>query len=402
MSNVLTQFRKMKIDDWRGLGLLGISFIPGKIYKLTHKDVWVISEYEHLARDNGYWLFKYIRENCPEKKVYYPIAETSPDFEKVSKLGNTIKFGGFFHYVLFWGSTKYIGTTKCYGFPYRRICEDLVQWGLHGFKYVFLNHGVARGYSKIVDARDTNYDLIFAISPIEKETMIREDYQIPERIRCDGFCRHDQLNDEMLKDNRIVIMPTWRNYLDIRLLHDEQEIKRVTKEFLNSIYYKTWMSFINNEEFCKFVEKQDLEVIFYLHEYAQMYSEYFYSGSMNIIIGTNDKFDIQELLKSSRMLITDYSSVTYDFAYMYKPLVYYQFDLEEFERHQYSQGQVYTYENDGFGAVSFDEERTIELIKDAAGNDFAMPDIYRKRVDDFFLYHDNKNCERIYAAIENL
>jgi CDP-glycerol glycerophosphotransferase len=402
MNSLLGQIKKMQLRDWKGLFLLAVSFVPGKIYKLFNRHVWIVSEYEHLARDNGYWFFKYVREKYPLQKAYFPLSEDSPDFEKINPLGNVIKFGSFFHYILFWGCEKYIGTTKCYGFPYRRICEDLVQWGLHGFKYVFLNHGVARGYSSIVDGRNTNYNLIFAISPYEKETIIREDYQEPDRIICAGFCRHDQLNDNILKNNRIVIMPTWRNYLDVRLLTNADERECIIREFLDSTYYKKWMSLINNPDFCAFVEEGQYEVIFYLHEYAQMYSKYFHAGNDKILIGTNDKYDIQKLLRSSRLLITDYSSVTYDFAYMYKPLIYYQFDLEEFESHQYSQGEKYTYETDGFGKVCYSEEETIGIIKDIASQDFRISEIYKRRVDDFFLYHDNNNCERAYKAIKKL
>lgn len=48
--------------------------------------------------------------------------------------------------------------------------------------------------------------------------------------------------------------------------------------------------------------------------------------------------DVQALLKSAAFLVTDYSSIAFDFAYMYKPMVYFQFDQERFREGQYPSG----------------------------------------------------------------
>ena len=40
------------------------------------------------------------------------------------------------------------------------------------------------------------------------------------------------------------------------------------------------------------------------------------------------------------MLITDYSSVYFDIAYMRKPIIFYQFDEEEFRRKHYQRGYL--------------------------------------------------------------
>lgn len=48
-------------------------------------------------------------------------------------------------------------------------------------------------------------------------------------------------------------------------------------------------------------------------------------------------------------MVTDYSSVAFDFAYMKKSLVYAQFDREAFfEGQTYDEG-YFNYETDGFG-----------------------------------------------------
>lgn len=399
---VNAQIKKMKMRDWYALVVLALTFLPGKVWKLFSPGMWVVSEYEMLARDNGYWTFKYIREKDPNRKVFYPINAESPDYGNVSNFGNVIKFGGLKHYLLFWAAEIQIGTTKCYGFPYRRICEDLVQWNMHGFKYVLLNHGFTRGYSQIVDAKETNYDLVFTCSLKDRKIIIKDNGQSEEIVKDVGYSRHDMLTDDVLNRKQILIMPTWRKWIDYRLLDSEKEKEENTKRYLESSYYICFKELLDDADFIQFLEANDYTVIFYLHEYAQEYSKYFRTKSNRIIIGRSEEYSIQELLKESVLLITDYSSVCYDFAYMYKPILYYQFDLEDFEKYQYASGDYFSYEEDGFGDVLYTKDRVIEAIKTAHAQGFRMSPRYKKRVDEFFTYHDRNNCMRVYEEIKKI
>lgn len=394
---VFTQIRKMRRNDWLPLLYLILAFVPGKIWKMFSRDIWVITEYEELARDNGYWLFKYIRENFREKKVYYPIKKDCFDYNKIHNLGNDIQFGSFKHYCLFWSANKYIGTTKCYGFPYRRICEDLVQWKLHGFKYVFLNHGFTRGYSSIVDANETRYDLLVTCSKLDREIIIKENYQRENVVKLLGYPRHDALNNELLDDKQVLIMPTWRNWLDIRGKKGNEK-KRILGKFFKSKYYTAYKSLLNNKLLLDYAEANDLKIVFYLHEYAQEYTRYFKSQDSSVVIASNKNYDVQKLLKSSKLLITDYSSVCYDFAYMYKPMIYYQFDVEEFEKSQYSEGRYYSYIENGFGPIVHNEKDLLKYVFDILDEGRISP-FYKERVEDFFCYRDKDNCKRVYKAI---
>ena len=61
-------------------------------------------------------------------------------------------------------------------------------------------------------------------------------------------------------------------------------------------------------------------------------------------------YDVQDLLKRSKILITDYSSVFYDFAYMKKEVIYYQFDYNDFFKKHYEIGN-FNFEKNGFGPI---------------------------------------------------
>ena len=74
-----------------GLKLI-VAYCIAKILRLfkSNRDIWLIGERKDEAKDNGYHLFKYIRENHSEEKVYYIITRDSKDLEKIQKFGNII------------------------------------------------------------------------------------------------------------------------------------------------------------------------------------------------------------------------------------------------------------------------------------------------------------------------
>ena len=83
----------------------------------------------------------------------------------------------------------------------------------------------------------------------------------------------------------------------------------------------------------------------------------------SIIIAHKDDYDVQDLLIRSSVLVTDYSSVFFDFAYMGKPVIYYQFDEDEFRKNHYQEG-YFSYREHGFGRVlKYENERLKEKSK---------------------------------------
>ena len=63
-----------------------------------------------------------------------------------------------------------------------------------------------------------------------------------------------------------------------------------------------------------------------------------FEGNKRIKIASTEEYDVQTVLKESAYLITDYSSISFDFAYMKKPLCYFQFDYAEFREKHYPEG----------------------------------------------------------------
>jgi hypothetical protein len=162
-----------------------------------------------------------------------------------------------------------------------------------------------------------------------------------------------------------------------------------------------YQSLINNEKLINFLEENDFNLVFYPHYEVQKYLKYFKSKSDRIIIANSDLYDVQTLLIESKLLITDFSSVFFDFAYMNKPLAYYQFDKDYFFKNHYEKG-YFSYRKHGFGPVLETEDEIVTFVEKNFENLFSLDDKYRKRAEKFFVLKDQKNCERIYNEIINL
>lgn len=110
-------------------------------------------------------------------------------------------------------------------------------------------------------------------------------------------------------------------------------------------------------------------------------------GDLENIIDLSDYGDVNDLLMMSDMLITDYSSVVFEFSLMDKPIIMYAPDKEEYiaERDFY-----YGYDNFVPGPIA---ETTDEVINYMNNEKFDLTKVknFKNR---FFDYHDGKSTER--------
>lgn len=102
----------------------------------------------------------------------------------------------------------------------------------------------------------------------------------------------------------------------------------------------------------------------------------------------------QKLFNESSILITDYSSVAFDFAYLKKPVIYYQFDENHLEK------GYFDYNTMGFGEVINDHEILIQLIIQYLKENCEMKEEYVNRVNAFYAYSDKDNCKRVFQVLK--
>lgn len=395
MSRFFSKLKLVKGKDVLSLFLCCFAIPVSIIKKRADTDIWLVCESEKEARDNGYWFFRYLREQHPEINAVYTIDKNSVDYNRVKDLGRVISFGSFTHWV-YYLSAKYNISTQKDGKPNAAACYLLEIYGILKNTRIFLQHGITISKAVWLFYENTKMRMFICGGKPEYEAILRDFHYPDGYVQLLGFCRFDALHDYQVKKHQVLVMPSWREWLNSNT--DARKALGYDGNFLHSNYYKYWNEFLESQRLDKILEQENLELIFYPHRNMQQYLKHFRPGSKHIKLADWENYDVQTLLKESAMLITDYSSVFMDFSYMHKPVQYYQFDVEEFRRGQYAQG-YFSYVNDGFGEVSFDLDNLLDVFEEKCKNQMQLEAFYKNRIDAFFPLYDTKNCERTYEAI---
>lgn len=351
------------------------------------KDVWLIAERGTDARDNGYHLARYISAAAPSVNLRFVISPDSPDRERLASFVKAVNRGSWLHY-LYFAVAKVRISTHIMGFsPDASLFRRLDRMGLVGGHNVSLKHGIIMSYIPYVTRNEVRLSLLVCGAAPEYDFVSSTYGFEPGVVRYLGLCRFDELHD-FQPSRTILIMPTWRRWLSG--LGDEA--------FTQSDYFRRYQGLIANPAFHDLLERHDFTAVFYPHHEVQRYLHLFNPGHPRVTAGGEEHFDVQSLLKRAAVLVTDYSSVHFDFAYMGKPIVYYQFDPEDFRQLQYPAG-YFEYGRDGFGRVVDSQLELVAILDQSLSRGCRLASPYNERRARFFPLFDANNCERNFEAI---
>lgn len=356
-----------------------------------YRNIWIISERGIDARDNGYFFYKYLIENHPDQKIIYIINSDSADFNRISSLGKWVEYKSFKHYIYYFLADIRISSSIWGGdLPNVDYFKKFKKFIGKNKKFVFLKHGIIKDYLPQHCYGEAYPDLYVCGAKPEYE-YVKGYFGYPEStVKYLGLARFDNLHGVTTK-KQILFMPTFRKWLQGKT---EQEVSQ-------SEYVFRWNEIINDSRLIKLLEDNDIKLVFYPHLVMQKYVDLFNSNSEQVKVAKFKDYDVQQLLIESKLLVTDFSSVFFDFGYMDKPVLYYQFDRNKYinEHYDFTNG-YFSYDDNGFGKVVFEKEELVNMISEIVERKFAVDVEYKKRIDEFFPLKDKKNCERIYNEIQ--
>ncbi|OED29875.1 hypothetical protein NL43_05940 [Methanosphaera sp. WGK6] len=368
------------------------------IHPLIRNPIYLFMDRQEVADDNAEHLYKYALKQNDNINKFYVVLKDTNDFRRLSKIGNVVPFGSFKHKLLFLLCDKVISS-----YPEESVINPFFIYdrknnvindernlysGLTNTPLYFLQHGVTKdNISTYLKKYDKNVSLILTVSDKEHDSFLDEGYNYDEIIiQTLGFPRHDNLENKRKK--KILFIPTWRSYLE-----NDKDL------FLASEYFKQLNNILNNESLINLVDEKGYEIIFRPHPRLN-----YYISNTNLryidLFDINDKIYLskdesyQELFSEASLLITDYSSVFFDFAYLKKPVIYYHYAND----YHHAKG-YFDYETMGFGEVIFDEEKLLDKITYYLENNCTMEEEYIEKVNSFFKYNDKNNSERVYNWI---
>lgn len=363
-----------------------IAFILAKLV-IRRKRYWIVGEnLGYSAQDNGYFFFKAAKEKKIKEKVYFVYRDEFLEKNSLNKEKGMIKYDSFKHFFVYFKSdflivshgvrdvlpTIYHNTTK----NKKKIIH--LQHGIVAMKKVFFHKNSYNGkVRKMVVSSD-----------FEKQLFIEKMKMNPQQIMNSGLIRYDYLNDEsQMQEKKIIfVMPTWREWI----IKDEET-------FLQSDFYKNYSELLHDKELNDYLKENNLVIKIVPHiEIRLKYMEYFSSKYDCIQVIDTEKETVQELIKKSSLLITDYSSVALDFVYLNKPVLFYHFDLDDYLINRGSFVNLYT---DLFGPVAYQYDDLKIKIKEIQNENFIMKEEYIRKASRHFDHKDKNNFKRTYKRI---
>ena len=355
---------------------------------LKNRRIWFYMDRPDESDDNGLHLFKYAIKKDDRITRYFILSKDNDDYEEIKKIGKVIPYKSIRHRFLglfveniitshpdngiiypFWG-----------GYPYFA--------GLLKSNNIFLQHGILKdNISSWLNKSSMNLSFFLVSSTKEFSSIFNHPYNYGENVvQLKGLPRYDNLKNIKNK-KQIIIMPSWRRNLTSKSNEYIQETE----------YFKRFNSLINNERLIQKAKEYGYEIIFRPHpnvyNFINLYDENDY------VKIDYDKTKFQVLFNNGSLMITDFSSVAFDFAYLNKPVIYYQY---AHDYHFNVEDSFFDYETMGFGEICKREDELVNLIIEYMENDCKIKDMYRKRIDDFFIFKDRNNCKRVHEAIENM
>jgi glycosyltransferase involved in cell wall biosynthesis/CDP-glycerol glycerophosphotransferase (TagB/SpsB family) len=368
------------------------------------KNAWLLIDRDTAGQDNAEHLYRYLRDHQPQVNAWFVLARTSKDWDRLSADGfRLIQHGSREHKVALLHCDHLISSQID-----NYITNPLSKrYGEGHWRYTFLQHGVTKDDLSIwINPKPIS--LMITATPDEHESIVGagSPYVFSQReVKMTGFPRHDRLlsmaRETTAPARKMLIMPTWRRGLLLQSVAGGND-RALRDDFWDSEYALQWRAVLESERLHKVADEQGWTIEFIPHPNMQRYLDHSPLPS-HISMHRFGDIDVQRMLVSGGALVTDYSSLAFEMAYLERPVVYFQFDRDTFFNggHAYRRG-TWDYEKDGFGPVTLDPEAAITAIADVMQHDGEAEPVYAKRMVDTFPFRDGECSRRTYEAIRDI
>ncbi len=266
-----------------------------------------------------------------------------------------------------------------HGTPLKRLAHDIV----FVENQTFYRSGMNR--NQMMNTYDDDvkkYNYMIAPNPFSYE-VFQSAFQInPERLIQTGYPRNDYLTNIRSED--------------IDILKDQYHIPKDKKVIL---YAPTWRDnsyntrgylFELKADFRKWKEKLGDDYIVIFKPHYLIINKFENDASLDgFIYNIDANADINDLYVMSDILVTDYSSVFFDYANLRRPMYFYMFDLEEYA------DELRGFYFDIYETLPGDIIEKEDVLLDAlvANNyDYARLDAFNQK---FNVWQDGKATERV-------
>ncbi|AMK10060.1 bifunctional glycosyltransferase/CDP-glycerol:glycerophosphate glycerophosphotransferase [Pseudodesulfovibrio indicus] len=363
------------------------------------RDAWLFIDRDNEADDNAEHLYRWVRREHPEVNAWFVLNQESHDWPRLQAEGfRLVPHGTMEHFALFLSASKLV-SSQMDVYIYAPL-EERYYSDFQRPKFICLQHGVTKeDISSWLNP--VPIDLFVTASPAEYASIVSDGtaYIMTEKeVRLTSFPRFDKLLEPVEQENTLLVMPTWRS--DLVGEWDGKGQRRERNEaFYSSSYVATWKDVFDDPRLKALLDKYDYNVVFFAHP---GFEEYLDGMPFPAYVDKRSKRhgSLMELMKRSRVMITDFSSVAFDMAHAKRSVLYYQPEDEAgYARRQNRKTGFFHYSTMGFGPVCRDRDALIAALEDALRAGGVPAPEYAEREQNTFAHHDRNSCQRVFDAI---
>lgn len=370
--------------------------------RLKYANAWCIMDRPDKADDNGEHFYRFLMNNHPEVNAFFVLKKSSSDWNRLQAEGFNLLEPGSNELSYAILNADYRISSDAVAPCMYPVSRKIVNSG--NSKFIFLQHGILMNdLSRWLNPKDISAIVVSSNDEYGELTGKESPYVYrKEQVLGTGLARFDKLKSlrdakKLSERKRVLVMPTWRQHIRDTASSISSSIER-QKYLSGTQFFTEWMKVLHSSELRLLCEAEGMILTFVPHPALRSLINSIDFPPHVEFVDLNVT-SIQEVLAESALFVTDYSSVSFDAAYIKCPTVYFQFDYDEVfsGRHNFRPG-YFDYKSDGMGPVLENADSTIETIRDYVTANFD-DSTFAARRSDVFINVDNQNCARIFSRI---
>lgn len=363
--------------------------------------IWLFGEnVGETSNNNSFYFWKHLmnkKKDCINK--YIVLERNKVNLETYDRLSKREKEGVVWrnslkHFILFFKADMYFVTLS-----YRDIRPEKFGKKQYEFKIekplIYLQHGIT-AIKKLGYKGNTYWNNIFRFVYYNK--------QIKERLIEDNNFRKYQLYYG-------VVFPRYKN-LTIKYLLEQKE----NKESNQLLWFLTWREYKDNsleskmlvkkvnhilrdERLNKYLKENKLKLRFCIHQLYKINAEKFMEevDTEHIELVYASDIDLMDEIVKSKLLITDYSSLGFDFTFLKKPVILFQPDRDEYLSKRQTYCSIEELENNSIDTNS-------DFLDIIINEKYGINEFFSSRIDmniDFEKVAKGYYIDRMYKYFKN-
>jgi glycosyltransferase involved in cell wall biosynthesis len=366
---------------------------------------WVLMDRVHDAADSGEILFRYLREHHPDINAWFVLEKGTQEWDrfKAAGHGDRLVAHDSLQWRLLMAHADHLLSSHADG-PIVTP-RPILEFTSPGWRFHFLQHGVIKDdISGWLNPKKMD---TFVVSTRQELASVAGDHTpyvfTTKEVALTGLPRFDRLREVGLRfpperRDLLLVAPTWRDNLVPPVIPGTQ--KRIADPaLLETDFIRTWLAFLTDERLADACEQEGVRIGFLPHPILQPWLPLM-DLPAHVETLSYEGQDPQELFARARVLVTDFSSIAFNAAYLERPVVYYQFDAESVLGGGHTGRQsYYEYPRDGFGPVTGTGEAAVDAAIEALKNGPRPLPEYQARIDATFSERDGRCCERVVAQV---